>query len=112
MGVCIVYLIMGADTQLPPTTTYEEPNPLLKNQPVFSCPSKRDPFIYILLIVLFLFLLGLTIWIWIVAGWTAGIIILVELLVVPFIILILPKRLEVWPSSVKVNISIFKCFYK
>ena len=74
-------------------------------RPVFSTPSRREWWVYILFIGALLFLIGMAIFLGITEGYYIAIIICAQLMFFFLIILILPKRLEVWYDSVKVDLT-------
>ena len=91
---------MAVENQLSSPNTNEEQNTLMQNQPVFSCRFKLEPIAYVILLFI---LFGPFIWVLIVNGWIALLFtILFEVILLTFVILIFPKRVEVWQHAVKV----------
>ena len=81
-------------------------NPLMANQPTFTCSSQFDLWVALLLIGVLIMMLGFAIWTFVIGEWVSGVILLASGAIIPVIAFFFPKRLEVWPDSVKVCIFI------
>ena len=82
----------------------QEADPIQSEKIIYTCKSKRDGVFYGSLVLTAIILLGCGILLAIFLGWIVFIAATVIPLVLMFglLILLLPKRYEVWPKSIKV----------